>query len=117
MANDGAVVSSKLPPKFDSFSLLTVDSYEVTDYTWDEKNWVEVEIFVNGVLPRHAYQVELSPDKLRLIWRRATPKSVSNPLRLQQTMTNYDQNHSRVVAHSDIFQKVLQAELQSESRA
>ena len=90
VVNDGAVVSSKLPPKFDSFSLLTVDLYEVTDYTWDEKNWVEVEIFVNGVLPRRAYQVELSPDKLCLIWRMATPKSVFNPLRLQQSMTNYD---------------------------
>ena len=99
----------KSPPVPVSFNLFACDAYEKTEYVWDGKDIIELEIFVNGCIPNHAYLAELSPDKRTFFWKRGTPKSVFCPERLEQSMDagTYNPNHTRVAAHGDIHQMVL----------
>lgn len=109
-ASDAIVPSKAPPPPVMNFSLFTADGYEMARYTLDHKDWVEVSIFVNGWLPPEAYKVYLDGEKTTLHWQRATPQTVFRPQRLQQVMTNYDRNHSRVVAHSNTHQELLRSD-------
>ena len=99
----------KSPPVPVSFNIFACDAYEKTEYVFDGKDIIELEIFVNGCIPNHAYLAELSPDKRTFFWKRGTPKSVFCPERLEQSMAagTYNPNHTRVAAHSDIHQMVL----------
>lgn len=99
--------TSPQPPA--SFSLFTCDSYEKTQYVVNNIKFIELEIFVNGCIPSHAYQATLDPDKKIFYWKRATLKSAFSPARLQQSMPpgTYNENHTRVAAHSETHQEVL----------
>jgi hypothetical protein len=60
-------------PSLKSFSMATLDGYMVKKYCQKFADFVDVDFHVAGVLPKHAYKVELSPDGLIMIWRRAIP--------------------------------------------
>ncbi len=69
-------ISKKLKistPACKLFSMKTLDGYMVKPYCQKYTNFVEVDVHVAVVLKEHAYKVDLSTDKLRLIWRRAIP--------------------------------------------
>ena len=102
----------KSPPVPVSFNLFACDAFQKTRYVFDDKDIIELEIFVNGCIPNHAYKAELSPDKTTFFWKRGTPRSVFNPARLEQSMPagTYNPNHTRVAAHSETHQKVLASE-------
>jgi len=108
-SSDAPKATKAPPPLPSSFSLFTGDSYEKTRYVENDIEFVEVEIFVNGCLPNHAYQAYLDPDKKVLFWKRGTPKAVFSSERLRQLMAagTYHANHTRVVAHGDTHQEIL----------
>ena len=110
--SSNAPVKAKAPPPvLESYSLFSGDSYEKTRYVENNVAYVEVEIFVNGCLPNHAYQAYLDSDKKILFWKRGTPKAVFAPDRLGQLMSpgTFNPNHTRVVAHGDTHQEILAA--------
>ncbi len=106
-SSDAPVTAKAPPPVLESFSLFAGDSYEKTRYVENNVAFVEVEIFVNGCLPNHAYQAYLDSEKKILFWKRGTPKAVFSADRLRQLMSpgTFNPNHTRVAAHGNTHQE------------
>ena len=59
-------------PRAEKPFLLDVhDGYVVVYYTEDGLDYAEVEIIVNGALPKNGYRFELRPDGMAVTWMRA----------------------------------------------
>ena len=94
-------------PSLKSFSMVTGDGYMVKKYCQKFTDFVEVDFHVAGVLPKHAYKVELSPDGLIMIWRRAIPAYFFESKRMASMLgRNFNPDESRVIAHDDVVQQI-----------
>ena len=74
---DDTLVSSvkklKITGPMVPYSVTTGDVFIVKDYTHKFKDYCEVNIFVNGVLPPNGYKAELSEYGMSLKWRKGIP--------------------------------------------
>ena len=95
------------PPPAKPYSMTTLDGYIVKPYTHRFIDFVEVDIHVAGLLPEHAYKVDLCENGTSLIWRRATPEYFFESKRMVNMLKNsYHPNDLRVIAHDNIVQKI-----------
>ena len=87
--------------------MTTGDGYIVKYYTHKFKDYVEVEFFVNGVLPQQGYKVELSEDGMSLKWRKGIPDYFFETKRMTVMLGNqYHPNNTRVIAHDNVVQQI-----------
>ena len=94
-------------PSLKSFSMVTLDGYMVKKYCQKFADFVEVDFHVAGVLAIHAYKVELSPDGLIMIWRRAIPAYFFESKRMASMLgRNFNPDESRIIAHDDVVQQI-----------
>jgi hypothetical protein len=89
------------------YSVTTGDGYIVKYYTHKFKDYVEVEFFVNGVLPQHGYKAELSEDGMSLKWRKGIPDYFFESKRMLIMLGNqYHHNDTCVIAHDNVVQQI-----------
>jgi hypothetical protein len=94
-------------PSLKSFSMATLDGYMVKKYCQRFADFVEVDFHVAGVLVKHGYKVELSPDGLIMIWRRAIPAYFFESKRMASMLgRNFNPDESRIIAHDDVVQQI-----------
>ena len=85
------------------FSLIAWDPFMIKYYTHKFEDFVEVEFFVNGVLPEHGYRAELSADGMSLKWRRSIPNYFFESKRMMVMLEReYHHNDSRFIAHNNV---------------
>ena len=95
------------PPPAKPYSMTTLDGYVVKPYTHRFIDFVEVDIHVAGLLPEHAYKVDLCENGTSLIWRRAIPEYFFESKRMVNMLKNsYHPNDSHVITHDNIVQKI-----------
>jgi hypothetical protein len=89
------------------FSMKMLDGYMVKPYCQKYTNIVEVDVHVAGVLKEHAYKVDLSTDKLSMIWRCAIPDYFFESKRMMDMLKSvYHPDKLCVVAHDNIMQQI-----------
>jgi len=94
-------------PSLKSFSMATLDEYMVKKYCQKFADFVDVDFHVAGVLPKHAYKVELSPDGLIMIWRRAIPAYFFESKWMASMLgRNFNPDESRIIAHDKVVQQI-----------
>jgi hypothetical protein len=88
-------------------SVTTNDVFIVKNYTHKFKDYCEVDIFVNGVLPRDGYKAELSEDGMSLKWRKGIPDYFYETKRMMTMLgKEYHPNDTRVIAHDNVGQQI-----------
>ena len=55
------------------YSLIADDVFMVKEYTHKFKDYCEVNMFYNSLLPQDGYKAELSEDGMSLKWRKGIP--------------------------------------------
>jgi hypothetical protein len=94
-------------PSLKSFSMATLDGYMVKKYCQKFADFVDVDFHVAGVLPKHAYKVELSPDGLIMIWRRAIPAYFFESKWMASMLgRNFNPDESCIIAHDEVVQQI-----------
>ncbi len=85
----------------------TLDGYMVKPYCQKYTNFVEVNVYIAGVLKEHAYKVELSTDGLSMIWRHAICNYFFESKRMMDMLKGaYHPNELRVIAHDNVMQLI-----------
>jgi len=108
---DDTLVSSvkklKITGPMVPYSVTTSDVFIVKDYTHKFKDYCEVDIFVNGVLPPDGYKAELSEDGMSLKWRKGIPDYFYETKRMMTMLgKEYHPNDTRVIAHDNVVQQI-----------
>ena len=108
---DDTLVSSvkklKITGPMVPYSVTTNDVFIVKNYTHKFKDYCEVDIFVNGVLPRDGYKAELSEDGMSLKWRKGIPDYFYETKRMMTMLgKEYHPNDTRVIAHDNVVQQI-----------
>jgi hypothetical protein len=68
---------------------------------------VATDVHVAGVLKQHAYKMDLSTDRLRLIWRHAIPNYFFESKRMMDMLKGaYHPDKSPLVAHDNVVQQI-----------
>ena len=104
------IVSKKLKistPAFKPFLMETLDGYMAKPYCQKYTDFVEVGVYVAGVLKEHVYKVELSTDGLSMIWRRAIPDYFFESKRMIDMLKGaYHPDKLQVIAHDNVMQQI-----------
>jgi hypothetical protein len=89
----------------------------VKPYCQKFTDFVEVNIYIAGVLPEHAYKLELSGDGLSMILRRAIPDFFFESKRMVSMLKSaYQPDESHVIAHDNVVQQIWKGGMENKGQ-
>ena len=105
--------SAARKPRIEKPFLLDVnDGFVVVYYTEDGLDYAEVEIIVNGVLPKNGYRFDVLPDGMAITWMRAFHRVCFTKDHLRATMgASYSLSNNRVTAYDNVTEEMKKAKV------
>ncbi len=89
------------------YYLNTCDTAVVAYYQDDGAGYIEVALYINGVVPKGTYRFTVAEDGMSVTWQRAIHKRCFGKKLLQGIMKDkYFSSHSRVIAYDNVLQEM-----------